>query len=120
MPRVVRSFHLLVALLSISGCIGSSFPKCPGRGGPAWYELTSDHFVMDTNLEPAQAERALAEIEQRRSVMIAAMFDRMGDPREGLVRVLDLRSDELAHFLGAHVGQFHSYEVSEPVLLTSP
>ncbi|MEP7126329.1 MAG: hypothetical protein ABJE95_35685 [Byssovorax sp.] len=53
----------LVASLAL-GCVGLTPPLTPPeRGGAAWSELTSKHFVLDTDLEADEASSTLAELE---------------------------------------------------------
>ena len=46
------------------GCVGLTPPLTPPeRGGSAWRELTSKHFVLETDLDAAEAASTLAELE---------------------------------------------------------
>jgi tetratricopeptide (TPR) repeat protein len=64
---VITSSRLPVALLAGSlalGCAGLTPPLTPPeRGGAPWIELTSKHFVLDTDVDAAEAGSTLAEFE---------------------------------------------------------
>src|SRR6476620_4310866 len=80
------------------GCIApASLPKTPANGGPAWHELTTEHFVIDSDLEPAEAAVVANQLENLRKVMSETVFG--GPPPAGPpARVLSLRRDEYGHF----------------------
>ena len=65
---------LSVALLSlVSGCAHSTLRStlsCPHRSGPQWVEYTSRHFVVVTNLPPAQARALVYDFEQTYSSFV--------------------------------------------------
>src|SRR5690242_18262728 len=52
----------IAGALALAGCFAHA-PQgytCPARGGPTWRELTSEHFVVDTDRQSGGA-RALVE-----------------------------------------------------------
>ena len=63
----------LVLASSTAAAAGSAGP--PPAGGP-WHELTSENFVLRTDLGPERARGALEELELTRALLLAAMFDR--------------------------------------------
>src|SRR5262249_33907364 len=75
----------------VAGCSGAPLPKTPGGGGPPWQEITSEHFVIDTNLEPEVAKATARQLENLRKAMIEVVFPREPLPPPPL-RVLALRS----------------------------
>ena len=76
-----RILLCLAALLS--GC-AHVVPECAAHGGTPWLELTSQHFVVSTNLPPSEAREAAVQLEQARTVVLAAFP--MGDaPRLDVV-----------------------------------
>jgi hypothetical protein len=117
----MRSTSVIAAALctSVCGCIGASLPKTPGAGGPPWREITTEHFVIDTNLDPEVADATARQLENLRNVMIEAVFEHQPAPSPKL-RVLALRSDEYGHYATKNVGVFMSSVVCQPVLATSP
>jgi hypothetical protein len=58
-----RALGLLLGLSSLLGCAVRPY-YCPKEGGPRWIEVTSAHFVMRTDLEPAAAEALLRADEE--------------------------------------------------------
>src|SRR3954452_8693666 len=87
------------------GCIGASLPKLPSAGGPAWREITTEHFVVDTDLEPAASDALVKQLENLRQVMIEAVFEHDPEPSPKL-RVLAVRSDEYGHYGTKTTGKF--------------
>jgi tetratricopeptide (TPR) repeat protein len=47
-------------------------PECAAHGGSPWLELTSQHFVVTTNLAPAEARAAAVQLEHARASILAA------------------------------------------------
>ena len=64
---------------------------CPAQGGPAWSELTTDHFVVASDLRRADAALIARELESVRAWVIAALFEEAPDI-PGRVRVVAFRS----------------------------
>jgi tetratricopeptide (TPR) repeat protein len=113
-----RSSMPIVAVL-LGGCIGTSYPKTPAHGGPAWQEMTTEHFVVDTDLESAEATVIARQLENLRNAMAETVFG--GQPPPGpRVRVLALRQDEYRHFDRSSDGYFLSSALYQPLLITSP
>jgi tetratricopeptide (TPR) repeat protein len=109
----------LAAFAFLPGCIGSSLPKTPDAGGPTWEELITEHFVIDTDLEPTEATAIAQQLENLRKVMTETVFG--GPPPTGpRVRVLALRRDEYGHFDRKNAGVFISSALFQPLLVTSP
>jgi hypothetical protein len=47
---------VVIAALGIAAC-GPAIPPVHGKGGPAWLELTSEHFTVWTNGDPSRARQ---------------------------------------------------------------
>ena len=60
-------------LLGLAAC-GAAVPPVPGKGGPAWIELTSPHFVVWTDAGEGTARALVREIEQLRQVVVGTAF----------------------------------------------
>jgi tetratricopeptide (TPR) repeat protein len=73
----MRPLHaLLVAStvwLGAAGCARGPF-VCPARGGAAWRELQSRHFVLRTDLPRSQARAALADFERSYDAFASLVF----------------------------------------------
>jgi tetratricopeptide (TPR) repeat protein len=50
-------------------------PPVPTKGGPVWRELTSEHFVLWTDLSSERAARALRHLEDFRDIMVSYVFN---------------------------------------------
>ena len=92
---MTRAPAWLVALaclstLATSAC--ATLPPCPARGGPAWTEWTSAHFVLMTDLDEADARAALRGFEELRAAVLVAAWRRAPEPR-GRLAVVAFRSD---------------------------
>ena len=66
-----RASCLLVA--AIAAC-GAAVPQVPGKGGPAWIELTTAHFVVWTDAAEPRARQLVREIEHLRQVVVGTAF----------------------------------------------
>jgi tetratricopeptide (TPR) repeat protein len=67
---------LLLALLvsSSTACLGPRLAQCPAEGGKPWVELESEHFVLQTDLPPEQAQKGVEYLERTRAAMLAAAW----------------------------------------------
>jgi hypothetical protein len=52
---------------------GPAIPPLSSRGGPAWLELTSEHFTMWTDAPVERGRELMREMERRRQLVMAAM-----------------------------------------------
>ncbi len=89
------------ALAAFVACVACAHaPKCPARGGPAWWEVTTDHFVLIANRPEAQARRAAARLEQMRTAYLLGAWQGV-DPPMPRLRVVAFRDlGELSEFTG--------------------
>jgi hypothetical protein len=79
---------------------------CPAKGGPAWTELTSDHFRLRTDLDADVAAEAIRTLEEIRVAMLALVWPsaRVASQR---IEVVVLRSSvELSTFLQGGRGRY--------------
>jgi hypothetical protein len=67
---------LLLALLvsSSTACLEPRLAQCPAEGGKPWVELESDHFVLQTDLPPEEAQKGVEYLERTRAAMLAAAW----------------------------------------------
>ena len=82
---------LLSAVLGLVGC-GAAVPPVPGKGGPAWIEVTTDHFVVWTDADEARARVLVREIEHLRQVVVGTAF--RGAESSTKTFVIALRDDD--------------------------
>ncbi len=84
--RIARAALVLaLALAGASGCAGPF--RCPAAGGPAWRELSSQHFALATDLPAEEAREAVEDLEDFRATLIATAWPRLETP-PGRVRVV--------------------------------
>src|SRR5689334_19736171 len=84
------------ALGALGGC-RSGVPQVPGQGGPAWLELTSEHFTVWTDGDREQVRGLIRELERVRQVIVGASF--ASAPNSARNFVIVLRDDgELTEF----------------------
>jgi len=57
------------------GCMacGSAIPLLPAQGGPAWTELTSEHFTLWTDAPATRGHALIQQLERERQVITRAM-----------------------------------------------
>ena len=78
----------LIVLLLVA--CGPAIPPVPSKGGPAWRELTSEHFTLWTNASSERARELVRGMEDLRHVVIGIGFRGGG---AGRVFVIALRDD---------------------------
>jgi hypothetical protein len=97
MTRSVCRALLSAAIPLCGACITTSLPKTPMQGGPAWQEIATEHFIIDTDLEATEVSAVASQLERTRRVLTEVVF--RGPPKATLpLRVLALRYDEYSHF----------------------
>lgn len=91
MRSAAATCAVLLTLLA-AGCAtpGLAF-RCPARGGPAWHELSSEHFVLRTDLPRDRAAALVGRLERVRAAVAAALFDE-APAVPGRVEVIAFRS----------------------------
>jgi hypothetical protein len=87
-----RAATLLGLIVLGSGGCASVMPTCPERGGPAWWELTSDHFQIRTDVDPATAQQLTEYLEDTRAAMLALWWNGSAGP-PGRMSVIVHRSE---------------------------
>ncbi|HEX7837310.1 MAG TPA: hypothetical protein VF469_07600 [Kofleriaceae bacterium] len=66
-------------------------PPVPGKGGPAWIELTSPHFTIWADADPDRAREIMAKMERLRVLLAYAVFPTA--PAEGRDLAIVLRNN---------------------------
>jgi hypothetical protein len=79
----------MVLLLVAAACASAPkvLPRLPSQGGPPWVELTSDHFVLWTDLPEKEATKTLRQFEQFWTVMNGLVFKSDAMPKRSLIVV---------------------------------
>jgi hypothetical protein len=83
----------LASWLGAAGCATTTFPPCPAKGGSPWSVLTSAHFVVRTDLDDADADELVRDLEETRAVIMAVAWPKAADP-PGRTSVIAFRSPE--------------------------
>lgn len=97
----MMSQAILGVVIGAAVACGAAVPPVPGKGGPAWTELTSEHFTVWTDAEPDQVRELIRAMERLRQVVVGVAFPSV--PAGGRMLVIALRDDdELAAFSPTH------------------
>lgn len=103
--ETVRVVAFVVVMLAAGCRPPPALPPVPSLGGPAWTELTSEHFTMWTDASPQRGRELLREMERLRQVVLGIGFPRA--PAYGRSLVIAFRN---AEEVGAFVPpQFSAY-----------
>lgn len=102
-PGLVWGFAFLVA--AHLGC--ATVPACPAKGGPAWRELTSEHFVLRTDLQQEAAQMVLRHLEDARAAMLAVVWPRAPELRGRIDAFALASAAEVQTYLGPHFVGVH-------------
>ncbi|HEY8923580.1 MAG TPA: DUF1570 domain-containing protein [Polyangia bacterium] len=102
----------------VAGC--ATVPPCPAKGGRTWRELTTDHFVLRTDLNEDDALRVVRTLEETRAAMLIGVWSNLRIESEVTpVFALDSRS-ELASYTGPLSGAKHQSTPPFPPFLVVP
>ena len=88
MSRVSRCSVMVV--VAAAAC-GAAVPPVPGKGGPTWAELTSEHFTVWTDGDRAEVRDLAQQMEQLRQVVVGVTFPWVS---RGRTLVFALRDDD--------------------------
>jgi tetratricopeptide (TPR) repeat protein len=103
MSLLLRFLVSIVITLAVTGCASIRAPlTCPKRGGPAWTEVTSEHFVLTTDAGPDEARRAVTELE-RTHAALAYLLQRPARPSSAKIEaVLFERKDDFLEMVAGN------------------
>ncbi len=96
MRRALRLVAVVV-IAQTAGCIRPPLPATPGHGGPAWTEVATEHFVIDTGFNRTETVKIALQLENVRNVFVRVVFGRPPKPTAAL-RVIALRRDEYSQY----------------------
>ncbi len=106
--------EVLVAL-ALAAC-GAAIPELPSKGGPAWTELTSDHFTLWTDATIPQATALIQRMEDLREAETGVAFHGVSPVGRSFVIALSDR-EELHAFMPP---QFGAYAVTMEGAFSQP
>lgn len=110
----------LFCILTSSGC--AVHVASPARGGTPWRELTSDHFLLQTDLDSEHAREVVARLEEMRAALIEAFSDSAEAPEAGRLLVVAFANRREFLWYGAgsdDVGRFVCDDHRRPRILLS-
>lgn len=90
--RPLRAAPVLLSF-ALACAHGGHEYRCPARGGSAWRELRTEHFLVQTDLPQGKARELAAELERLLGAVRHGLF-RTPPPMPGAIRVVALRSKE--------------------------
>lgn len=76
---------------------GPAIPLLPSRGGPAWLELKSEHFILWTDASATRGRALIRQMEHHRQVVMRAMNDAPSNARSFVIALRNAR--EVAAYL---------------------
>jgi hypothetical protein len=103
---------LLASLAALTAAACATLPPCPAQGGPAWQELTSDHFVVRTDLDAADGQEVVRRLEETRAAMLVAVWPEAPGPPD--------RSAVIALRYPAELSEFLGYEIAGEYVVARP
>jgi hypothetical protein len=80
----------LCAVVWLVAC-GPALPPLPSRGGPAWVEVTSEHFTLWTDAPAARGRELVREMEQRRQLVVNTMRQASSKARSFVIALRSAR-----------------------------
>jgi hypothetical protein len=110
--RSTLSVALALGALALTACGGLS--SLPSRGGPAWFELRSPHFVLRTDLERERAIATLQTLERLLRAYLLFGWNAKGSP-EPLPVVVMRRADDVHRLMPGYDGMYLTHPSLPPV-----
>jgi tetratricopeptide (TPR) repeat protein len=93
-----RTPALVAGIVSLLGCAEARL-ACPQRGGAPWLDLSTEHFLVHTDLSAEQARASIATLEQIHASLHQAAWQGTPAPRVRLEIVLLRSLGELNQFM---------------------
>jgi hypothetical protein len=100
----MRAALTAAAVLSTLGC--ATLPPCPAKGGPAWTELSTRHFVIRTDLAADDANELARQLEESRAALLTLAWPNAADPPGRWHVVVFASQRELSPFVADQVGGY--------------
>jgi hypothetical protein len=104
----------VMMMLILGAACGVGFPAAPRQGGPPWTELTSEHFTVWTDAEPARVHQLIRRMERVRHVTAGVAYPTA--PTSGRSLAIVLRTDaELSQVNNTGEARAFANEASGPL-----
>lgn len=113
MLRVV----VMAGFMGLVASCGAAVPPVPRDGGPAWIELTSEHFTVWTDASSERARELIREMERFWQIVVGTTFPSIAASGRNFVIVLR-DDDELTAF--SLTGEPRAYAMSASAPLFQP
>lgn len=81
--------------VTLGACTHPALPPLPSAGGPAWHQLTSEHFTVWTDADVDDAGELVRDLEHLRQVVFGVAFPDTRSTAKSLV--IALRDDDEVH-----------------------
>jgi len=107
----------IVGWLALWSACGAAMPPVPGKGGPAWIELTSEHFTVWTDGPPDRGRELIREMERLWQIVAGVVFPSV--PASGRDLVIAFRDDDELTALSP-TGEPRAYAMPTQPLLWQP
>jgi hypothetical protein len=115
-----RVNHALIAML-VCGACHAAIPPVPSQGGPAWTELTSEHFVVWTDSAPDDGRQLIRVMEHLRQIVFGvSVFNPTSNARAFVIALRHHR--EVRPYLPeqfAAIASTPGYPLYQPFILLS-
>jgi len=108
---------MVVGWLALWSACGAAMPPVPGKGGPAWIELTSEHFTVWTDGPPDRGRELIREMERLWQIVAGVVFP--GVDSSGRDLVIVFRDDDELSALSP-TGEPRAYAMSAQPPLWQP
>jgi len=116
--RLVAAAAVLTTVTAVASC--ATVPPCPAKGGRSWRELTTEHFVLRTDLDQDDAVRVLRTLEETRSAMLIGVWPNFEIQAQSTpVFALDSTA-ELTSYTGPLSSAKHQYAPPFPAFILVP
>lgn len=99
--------RLALLVVLAAACRGPALPALPSQGGPAWIELSSEHFTLWTDASRGRARTLIREMEHLRQVVIGVGFSGSFEGKSFVIALRD--ADEVGVFVPEQFTAFAFY-----------
>jgi len=116
LARIAGSVIALLVLVAV-GC--ATVPPCPAKGGPAWREITSDHFVLRSDLTEPRALAVVKTLEDTRTAILAGVWRGAPTSPERIQAIALSSLIEVAAYVGRDFAGVHIHRPPFPRMLVA-
>lgn len=92
---------LALAAFALSACAG--IPPCPAEGGPPWIEITTPHFIFQSDMAKDDALEMARRLELTRWTLVEVAWPGARVPEGRLLVVAPARGQGLRAYVGPYV-----------------